>query len=285
VSEDSFALMATPYIKAEEFSPTSSYGYGIAVDTLDGHKILRHTGGMVAFASSIHVDLDGGVAAFASINAMQGYRPTAVTEYAVRLARAQHESKPLPATPEIGDPMQVNNAADYAGTFNAPGGATLRFAANGKRLSLVIGERSVPLQRAGDDSFVSTVSGAMAAYTLTFGRTEDEKKPGPVVEVSYGPEWFAGEKYTGAKSFQVPEAYALCAGHYRNDSPWGGDGRVYVLKDKLVVEGMPLSPLGRGLFRVGEAWSPITAEFLIPFERRPRLLRMGGMDYWRIEID
>ena len=89
VSEQSFALMSTPHIKAPEFSQTASYGYGIAVDTLDGHKILRHTGGMIAFASSIHVDLDGGVAAFASINAMQGYRPTAVTEYAARLLRAE----------------------------------------------------------------------------------------------------------------------------------------------------------------------------------------------------
>ncbi|HEY2860237.1 MAG TPA: serine hydrolase domain-containing protein, partial [Terracidiphilus sp.] len=80
VSEESFRLMTTPYIKAEEFSATANYGYGIAVDTLEGHKILRHTGGMVAFASSMHIDLDAGVAAFASINAMQGYRPTAVTE-------------------------------------------------------------------------------------------------------------------------------------------------------------------------------------------------------------
>jgi CubicO group peptidase (beta-lactamase class C family) len=73
VSEESFALLSTPWIKAApEFSETASYGYGIAVDTLDGHKILRHTGGMVSFASSIHVDLDGGVACFASINAMQG---------------------------------------------------------------------------------------------------------------------------------------------------------------------------------------------------------------------
>ena len=285
VSEESFALMATPYIKAEEFSSTASYGYGIAVDTLDGHKILRHTGGMVAFASSIHVDLDGGVAAFASINAMQGYRPTAVTEYAVRLARAQHESKPLPDAPAIADPMLLDNAAEYAGTFTAPIGAALRFAADGKRLSLVMGDRTVPLQHAGDDSFVSTVPGAMAAYPISFGRAGDEKKPGAVVEVSYGPEWFAGEKYTGAKSFHVADEYALFAGHYRSDSPWGGDGRVYVLKDKLVVEGTSLSPLGRAIFRVGEAWSPITAEFLIPFDGRPRLLRMGGMDYWRIEVD
>ncbi|GAC1656910.1 MAG: hypothetical protein NVS9B15_18170 [Acidobacteriaceae bacterium] len=43
LTPDSFALLTTPHIKAEDFSPTASYGYGIAVDTLDGHKILRHT--------------------------------------------------------------------------------------------------------------------------------------------------------------------------------------------------------------------------------------------------
>ena len=93
VSAEGFRLMSTPYIKAPEFSPSASYGYGIAVDVLDGHKILRHTGGMNCFASSIHVDLDGGVAAFASINAMQGYRPTPVTQYAVQLLRAETRSQ------------------------------------------------------------------------------------------------------------------------------------------------------------------------------------------------
>src|SRR3984957_3313347 len=117
VSEDGFRLMSTPYIQATEFSPTASYGYGIAVDVLNGHRILRHTGGMNCFASSIHVDLDGGVAAFASINAMQGYRPTAVTQYAVELLRAEHEGKPLPAAEPLGNPMEVQNASEYTGVF------------------------------------------------------------------------------------------------------------------------------------------------------------------------
>ena len=76
---------------------------------------------MIAFASSMHVDLDGGVAAFASINAMQGYRPTAITEYSVRLLRARHESTPLPAEPAIADPTIVNGVDDYAGTYTAAG--------------------------------------------------------------------------------------------------------------------------------------------------------------------
>ena len=63
--------MTRAHTKAGTFGPTASYGYGLAVDTFDGHTIVRHTGGMVSFASSMQVDLDEGVGVFASINAMQ----------------------------------------------------------------------------------------------------------------------------------------------------------------------------------------------------------------------
>ena len=68
--------------------PAIAYGYGIAVDTLDGHTILRHTGGMLSFASSMVVDIDEGGGVFASINAAHGYRPNPVAEHAIRLLRA-----------------------------------------------------------------------------------------------------------------------------------------------------------------------------------------------------
>ena len=119
VSADGFRLLSTPYIEATEFSPTAFYGYGIAVDVLDGHKILRHTGGMNCFASSIHVDLDGGVAAFASINAMQGYRPTPVTQYAIQLLRAQREGKPLPAAEALTDAGRWTMPASMRACFAA----------------------------------------------------------------------------------------------------------------------------------------------------------------------
>jgi D-alanyl-D-alanine carboxypeptidase len=293
VSEEGFRLFSTPYIKAEDFSPTASYGYGIAVDTLDGHRILRHTGGMVAFASSIHVDLDGGVAAFASINAMQGYRPTAVTEYAVKLMRAEREHKPLPAAPAIADPMDAENAADYAGTYTAPDGRKLVFTADGKRLALVDGDRAIPLQHDGGDAFVSTVPGSHAMYGFAFGRKAaakdshgDAKKKQPVIEVSYGPEWYAGVRYDGVKEFSAPAEWAAYAGHYRSDSPWGGDAHVFVVKDRLVIDGAPLTAIGGALFRMGEEeWSPLTAEFLHRFEGKTRLARLAGMDYWRVEVE
>jgi CubicO group peptidase (beta-lactamase class C family) len=292
VSEESFTLFSTPYIKSPELSPTADYGYGIAVDTLEGHKILRHTGGMVAFASSIHVDLDGGVAAFASINAMQGYRPTAITEYAVRLLRARKEAKPLPELPKIADPTEVENAADYAGTYTAASGATLVFAASGKHLTLISGSASVPLQHAGGDAFLSTVAGDFAGHAFVFGRNDAPKeasasaeKPA-VVEVSYGPELYTHASYAGPKTFTPAAELLPYAGHYRSDSPWGGSARVFFLKGLLTLEGAPLTAIGDGLFRPGdEAWNPDTAEFLHVAGGKARLLKLGGMDFWRVEVD
>jgi hypothetical protein len=306
VSEDSFTLMSTPYIKAPDFSAAASYGYGIAVDTLDGHKILRHTGGMIAFASSIHVDLDGGVAAFASINAMQGYRPTAVTEYAVRLLRAEREAKPLPAAPALANPLEVDNAADYAGTFTNASGRKLEFATEGQQLFLVNAGKRIPLQHAPGDNFISTVEGVFANHAFMFGRaraasaisetqppsgsTADQadtaKKPAPVVDVSYGPDWYVNAKYSGPRSFTAPDEYRAFVGRYRSESAWGGDASVYVLKDQLVLDGTPLHRLGASLFRPGEEdWIPDTAEFLRLFEGRARILRLAGTDFWRVEID
>jgi hypothetical protein len=306
VSEQGFALMSTPHIKAPEFSQTASYGYGIAVDTLDGHKILRHTGGMIAFASSIHVDLDGGVAAFASINAMQGYRPTAVTEYAVRLLRAERESKTLPAAPAIANPLEVDDASDYAGSFTDGNGRKLEFAVEGKQLFLTQEGKRIPLQDTHGGNFISTTEGVFADHIFSFGRARAEtaksekqpasasgagnadshEKPGTVVEVSYGSDWYVNAKYSGPRSFTAPKEYGAFAGRYRSESAWGGDALAYVLKGQLMLDGRPLHRIGGSLFRLDdEEWMPDTAEFLCVFEGKARILRITGMDFWRVEID
>lgn len=289
VSENSFALMSTPWIKAApEFSETASYGYGIAVDTLDGHKILRHTGGMVAFASSIHVDLDGKVACFASINAMQGYRPVAVTEYAVRLLRAERESKPLPAPPLIADARDIDNAQDYAGTYTAADGRTLIFAAQGNRLMLVDGQTSIVLQHRGADRFISTSPDAFAAHAIVFGRKptpSGSKAAQPVVEVSYGPDWYTAKDYDGPRTFSVPADYSLYTGHYYSDSVWGGDASIYVLKGRLFASGNPLTPLGNRVFRIGtDDWNPDLVEFYHPFQGTTRGMRLAGLDFFRVDV-
>jgi D-alanyl-D-alanine carboxypeptidase len=297
VSAEGFALMSTAYIKAPEFSPTASYGYGIAVDTLDGHKILRHTGGMNCFASSIHVDLDGGVAAFASINAMQGYRPTAITQYAVRLLRAEHENKPLPAPEAMADATEVDNASEYAGTYLAVGGKQLVFKEDGKHLVLVAGNQQIVLQRSDGDSFVSTVEGQYADYSLVFGRDQANQKPAkpsqatgqppipaPVVEVGYGPDWYINNGYKGNRQFPPLPEWTRLEGRYRSDG--GDDAQVFQRKGRLWLGDSPLTPLGGSLFRVGDdSWLPDTAEFLSVVDGKARLLRVTGFDYRRVEVN
>jgi len=227
---------------------------------------------------------------------MQGYRPTAVTEYAVRLLRADHESKPLPAPPTLPDPMDVPNAADYAGAFTAADGRKLEFIAAGKRLSLVDGSQTIPLQHAGGDAFISTVAGSFTSFAINFGRkpadpspakADDASKPQPpVIEVSYGPEWFVNAAYSGPRSFSVPADYEAFIGRYHCDSPWGGDTSVCILKGQLMLSGDPLTRIGASIFRPGdESWLPITAEFLRLFEGKTQLLKFAGMDFWRVEVD
>ena len=103
--------------------------------------------------------------------------------------------------------------------------------------------------------------------------------------MSYGPDWYAGEAYSGPRSFAEPDWARKFAGRYRSDSAWGGDVRVFALKGKLVADGTPLTPLGNGLFRVGEdEWGPVRAEFVHLFEGRARVLKLGGLDFWRVDV-
>ena len=288
VSPESFALLSTAYIKAPEFSATASYGYGIAVDVLDGHKILRHTGGMECFASSIHVDLDGGYAAFASINAMQGYRPTAITQYAIQLLRADR-TRPMPAAEPLSDPIELENAVDYAGVFRRADGKELTCKPQGRKLVVISGEEQIVLQRSVGDSFVSTVQGAFSDYSLTFGRekppTGEAAKAAPppaVVELGYGPDWYTNDAYRGEHAYSAPAEYLAFTGHYRSDG--GDDMRVFIRKSQLWLADSVLSPIGDALFRVGDdAWSPDTVQFLNVAEGRARMLKVIDEDLWRIE--
>src|ERR1041384_2499924 len=89
IPEKGFSLFTKPAIDSPFRGEPASYGYGVWVSDIEGHTRLRHTGGMVAFSSSIDLDVTAGIGAFASVNAnLRGYRPVAVTKYAVELFNA-----------------------------------------------------------------------------------------------------------------------------------------------------------------------------------------------------
>lgn len=61
--------------------------------------------------------------------------------------------------------------------------------------------------------------------------------------------------------------------------------RVFVLQGRLVLSDATLTRIGGNLFRVGdEPWNPDTVEFLSIVDGKARLMKMVGLDLWRIEI-
>jgi CubicO group peptidase (beta-lactamase class C family) len=282
VSEDGFRLFSSPHILAEDFGPGARYGYGIAVDTLDGNRLLRHTGGMVSFMSSLMVDIDEGVGGFASINAQQGFRPNPVVRFAIQLMRARRQGAAVPAMPEPDLPARVKNAADYAATYRGEA-RDLEVIAGGERLFVLHEGERVPLERLGEpDRFIARHRG-LEQFAFAFGREDPKSPESAVVEVGWGGEWYRNARYEGPEQFDYPEAFESYIGHYRNESPWVGSLRIVVKKGRLTIDGTtPLEGDGE-LFRLRD--NPYNTEWIRFGEivnGRCMHLRLSGSDLWRV---
>ncbi len=282
VSEEGFGLFSRAHILAEDFGPGVHYGYGIAVDTLDGNRLLRHTGGMVSFMSSMMVDIDEGVGGFASVNAQQGYRPNPVVRYAIQLMRASRKGAPLPAMPEADDPLTVKNAADFAGDYSGDKG-DLKVVADGDRLFVVQGSAIVPLERLSDaDRFVARHP-ALDRFAFAFGRRDPEDPASAIVELTWGGDWYRNAKYTGPERFDYPKEWDAYVGHYRNESPWIGSLRIVVRKGRLTIDGtLPLEAVGE-LFRLRDDLKNTEwIRFGEIVNGRCMRIRLSGSDLWRV---
>jgi CubicO group peptidase (beta-lactamase class C family) len=285
ISEESFKLFSTPHILAEEFGPKVHYGYGIAVDTLDGHKLLRHTGGMVSFMSAMQIDIESGIGAFASINAQQGYRPNPVAQYALKLMRAANENRPFPLPPEANDPIGIKNSAEYVGEYNASDGSKLIVRMLDGRLRANFEGQDVELQNFGADTFLP-LSNKESCFLLTFSRANEKDPKAEVIEAGYGPKAYFAPHYTGPRVFPAMPAYEVLAGHYYTENPWMGSTRIVLRKGKLWVDGIiPLeqSATDRNLFHLrDEPTSPETIRFLHFVDGRPQMIKFSGVDLWRV---
>lgn len=279
LSEESFALFTKAAIDSPYRGEPATYGYGIWVSDIGGHTRLRHTGGMVAFSSSIDVDITGNIAAFASVNAnLRGYRPVAVTKYAIELFNASAAGKPLPdppAPPAAAD--EVKNAADYAGTFTALDGKKLEFVAEGNKLVLVHANRRIVLERVGGDRFL-VKHPDFDTFLLGFVRENQQ-----ITQAVYGSDWYLGEKYKGPKTFEAKKEWDAFVGHYHNDSPWYGDTRVVMRKGQLFIDGsQALVPRGDGKFGIGDPEAPDWISFESIVDGRAMRLNLSGIIFRRV---
>ena len=289
ISEDSFKLFSTPHIPAPPFGPTAGYGYGIAVDKLDGHVRLRHTGGMVSFMSAIHLDLDAKLGAFASINAQLGYRPNPVAQLALQLLRAEEEHGKPPAMPAFDAAAKVESAESYSAVYTSGAGRRLEVRGASDRLNLIVDGRSIPLQQSDDGNFIAEQTG-FDLFPVSFERAAappdaKDKSKAPITALTYGPDWYARAGLQGQEALEPSVALARYTGEYYSENPWFGTVRVVQRQRRLWLGGTdPLVPIGDHLFRVGEEpTSPGVAEFSALIGDKPNILWIEGTEFRRIE--
>lgn len=282
VSEAAFKLFSTPYVKVPAVGPDGGYGYGIIVDLKEGRNVLRHTGGMISFSSAMWIDMAAGVGAFASVNARRGgYRPNHVADLAMKALAAVAMNQPLPAVPPTVDVMHVATATDYAGSYSAHDGSTVKVVAENTRLFLVDKGRRIPLESTGGDRFIA-LHPDWSLYPVMFERSGDAKSP--VAEMAYGGQWFAGERYTGQRQFPYPKEWDSYTGLYRNAGFFHGGARIVIRKGKLLVRGTSeLSEVAPGVFRPNDPKdSPERLVFTNLADGKAWRFRSGNEDYWRV---
>jgi len=284
LSEESFAVFSRAHIKAKMFGPTASYGYGVVVDELDGHNVLRHTGGMLSFASALHVDVDEGVGAFASINAMQGYRPLPITQCAIQLMRALNANKSVLSAPAVSRPAIVANAAECAGAYKSENGRPLEIVADGHELFLLHKGIRVSLDSASGDTF-TVLHRDFSRFVLVFGRANAEDPNSSVVEAGWGGDWFTNSKYAGPKTFEYPKEWESYVGHYRNENAWIGSIRIVLRKGQLIVNGVDALRAGEArTFYYQDAHSPEWLQFSDIVNGEAMRLNFSGQDLWRVRV-
>jgi CubicO group peptidase (beta-lactamase class C family) len=259
-------------------TPGAKYANGLAVTPVGGRMLLHHTGGMLTFNSSIHVDPVAGVGCFASTNVgFIPYRPRALTAYACARMRAAVEGT-APATPPSMTPPSLDVSTLQGGYVGRSG--PLEIAPGPRGLVAILGERRIDLEPEAPDAFLAS-DPRESAHLLVFRRQE-----GRVLRAWWGEAEYVrrdGGRPVAPFSPPAPAALAALAGHYANDDPWRGGFRVTVQGPQLIVDGTtPAVPLPGGGFRVGDKdWSPERLRFDAPLGGRPTRATLSGVDHVR----
>jgi CubicO group peptidase (beta-lactamase class C family) len=258
-------------------TPGMTYGNGLMHVGESGRSYLHHTGGMLSFSSSFHVDVATGAGAFASssIGAFAEYRPRLLTRFAVDALSNAMAGRRAPKPPQL--QPQLAYATAYAGRYSGPGGMFEVRA--GAPLVIVAEGRAAPLELAGDNLF-RTLHPSFRAFSLMFERTGHG-----VTNAAWGPNIYIREGIEASVPRSNP-ALAALAGRYINDNPWFPPAIVVERGGALWIgTETPMTRIGDNLWRVGkESWSPERASFANPIDRRPQSFIFSGVRYSRHEV-
>ena len=257
--------------------PGMNYGNGLMHVDGGGRAYLHHTGGMIPFSSSFHVDVASGVGAFASstIGAFAEYRPRLLTRFAVDALTNALSGRPLPPPPPL--QAQLGNPAAYVGQYSGPAG-TLEIAF-GTPLKIIANGESASLEPAANEIF-RTTHPSFRNFSLMF-----ERSGGAVARAFFGPNTYLRAGIVGSIPKSDP-ALAKLAGRYISDNPWFVAAPVVERGGKLWIgTENPMTPIGDNLWRVGrQDWSPERASFADVIDGRPQTFIFSGVRYARHDI-
>jgi CubicO group peptidase (beta-lactamase class C family) len=270
-------LLANP-VPAPDFGARARYARGFATQTIEGRRLLHHTGGTLSCASSFHVDAAAGVGCFAAVNArLNDYRPQRATSYAVAALRAARAGRPPPARP---DPAVFNRVRDprrFAGRWLSAAGDALELDAAAGGLSLTADGARGRVE-AADDHLLVTDHPRRSAHLLDF-----EGGRGAATRLWWGGTPFARGRAPAAPN--VPDRLRRLEGHYAAAAPGAPTLDLFARGDRLWAE-----PLGEMVERTGGWWSaPEDAGgidrlwFEAPIAGRPSRLCYNGYIARRID--
>jgi D-alanyl-D-alanine carboxypeptidase len=258
-------------------TPGMSYGNGLMHVRNAGRSYLHHTGGMVSFSSSFHVDVASGIGAFAStpLSAFAEYRPRLLTRFAVDVLTDAMTGRPLSVPPPID--VRLPNAAAYIGKYAGPEGAFEVRA--GSPLAIIANGKSAPLQPWGGDIF-RTTHPDFRQFSLLFDRTK-----GTITGAAWGPASYVKQGAAGQLA-SSDLTLASLAGRYIDDNPWFGAAIIVERGGKLWIgTETPMTKIGDNLWRVGqESWSPERGAFTDFINGRPQTFIFSGEKFLRHEV-
>lgn len=264
---------------APGWSEGTKYGNGIAHISQDERAYLHHTGGMVSFSSSLHVDRSAGVAAFASGNVhyATNYRPRDITLFACQLLQSAQDDttspEPKPTRPIVKEPELL------AGVFTAENGDAFEIIAQDKQVKMIRDGQSSKMQLIGNNHFACENEG-FATTGLQFD-LEDKK----VIRA-----WAGNVEYLAdsAIGYMPTPSAALRAleGRYENDDRWSLPIRVFARGDKLVMKNAnyvsTLTQLDNGDWRPGDKeWWPDWVRFDGVLDGKAHRLLASGVPFQR----
>ena len=277
MSEESFDLMTLDGL----WTGGDYYGYGLATYKDAGRTYIGHGGGNAGYRSAIVVDMEAGLGVVFLLNRMGETDPVvAAAQYALTVLRSAHRREPLPPSPPAAKPDAVDDASQYAGTYRSHDGE-LRVVARGGQLLLDLHAGEVAIERRGEDRFY-VPHPDFHLFLLEFARRD-----GQVVEVFHGPQWYAHERYTGARTFRHPVRWNAYVGHYRTRNPELSNFRVVIRKGTLTLiipwgDSSTLRPLRGSVFRISDdPLSPETLRFRAIVQGHALRVDYSGCPYYR----